>query len=488
MFDFLLSPWLAALLFMVDWLIRIGLVIRVVMRRRPVGVSLSWLGVILFLPIAGAVIYLFLGEVRIGRYRESKFRAIRPRIQAHLQKLKDYAHLDPSSLAPVQRALALHGEATYGFPVLEGNDLELLRDSDAAFDRLIRDIDAAQRSVHMLFYIWFEGGRVGEVIDALECAAQRGVTCRVAGDSVGAKEFFSCPLCERLRQANIQVVEVLPAGLWRTLFRRQDLRNHRKIVVIDGEVGYTGSMNMADPAVFKQEAGVGGWVDAMVRVTGPAVETLGVVFLSDWDIETERDLGDFEDNGDLHRVEPTGNCIAQVMPSGPGFAEEAIRQTLMTAIYGAQEEVLLVTPYFVPDETLLTAITGAAARGVTVILIVPEENDSAMVRLASRSQYIDLLEAGVELREYRGGLLHTKAVVVDGRAALFGTVNLDMRSLWLNFEITLAVYDAAFSQDLREMIADYLGQCVPLELEAWRDRPFHEQLVENTMRLVGPLL
>lgn len=484
----MLSPWVATVLLLLDWMVRIGLAVRVIMRRRPVGVSLSWLGVILFVPIAGAVVYLFLGETRIGRYRLSKFKEVRPKIVSYLQRLHEYASVDVDALPPVHRGLIRHAQRVYGFPALSGNKIELLAESDEVFDRIIQDIDQAQLSVHVLFYIWYEGGRVEEVIDALARAAGRGVTCRVAGDSVGSSDFLRCPLCDRLRRANIEVVEVLTAGLWRTIFRRQDLRNHRKIVVIDGEIGYTGSMNMADPEVFKRDVGVGGWVDAAVRITGPVVETLGVVFLSDWDIETEASFGDFEKNGDLHRVAPAGQSIAQVMPSGPGFDEEAIRQTLMTAIYGAQEELLLVTPYFVPDEPLLTAITGAASRGVKVILIVPKENDSSMVRLASRSLYIDLLNAGVELREYQGGLLHTKAVVVDGHAALFGTVNLDMRSLWLNFEVTLAVYDEVFTQQLRRLVASYLEQCVRIDLEAWKARPFHNRLLENTVRLLGPLL
>ncbi|MEM1355110.1 MAG: cardiolipin synthase [Planctomycetota bacterium] len=484
----MLTPWVATLLLLLDWLIRIGLVLRVIMRRRPVGVSLSWLGVILFFPFFGAVIYLFLGEARIGRYRLSKLSEIRPRIERYLTRLHGSTRIDLADTAPVQHGLIQHGQRVYGFPAIGGNRLELLDDSDAVFDHLIGDIDAAQRSVHLLFYIWYEGGRVDRVTNALERAAQRGVVCRVACDSVGSKTFLKSESAKRLRAAGIEVVEMLTAGLWRTLLRRQDLRNHRKIVVIDGEIGYTGSMNMADPSVFKQDAGVGAWVDAAVRVTGPVVETLGVVFLSDWDVETEQPFGDFEDQGDLHLVPAKGSSIAQVMPSGPGFSEEAIRQTLMTAIYGAQQELLLVTPYFVPDESLLTAITGAASRGVRVVLIVPKKNDSAMVRLASRSLYIDLLSAGVELYEYRGGLLHTKAVVVDGHAALFGTVNLDMRSLWLNFEVTLAVYDPEFVERLRGLLTRYIDQSVRIDLAGWRARPFHHRLMENTVRLLGPLL
>lgn len=480
--------WITTTLFVVDWVIRIGLALRVVMRRRPVGVSLSWLGVILLLPIAGAVIYLILGETRIGRIRLRRFAHIRPNIHAHLQRLSDHAAVDPQDLLPPQRMLVKHGFNRYGFPLLGGNRLELLSDAGAVFNRLIEDIDAAKHSVHLQFYIWWPGGRVEQVIDALARAQARGVTCRVLADAVGSKTFLRSPACVRLRVAAVEVVCMLPASIWRMAFRRQDLRNHRKIAVIDGEVGYTGSMNMADPRNFKQHAGVGQWYDAMVRVTGPAVETLGLVFLSDFDIETDEVFGDFESIGGLHRVMPRGEIITQLLPSGPGFAREAIRETLLTAIFGAERELVLTTPYFVPDEPLLEALVSAAKRGVAVTLIVPERSDSLMAKLASQSQYVDLLDAGVRVMMFRDGLIHTKALVADGHTSLIGTVNLDMRSLWLNFEVTLVVYDTGFARELAALQEGYADQSRAIDAAAWRARPFHNRLIENIVRLLGPLL
>lgn len=481
-------PWIATTVLAIDWLIRIGLALRVVMRRRPVGVSLSWLGVILFLPIFGALIYMILGETRIGRVRRERFERIRPAIHAHLQRLADHAAEDPDHLTGAQRALVRHTFNRYGFPLLGGNQLELLDDSDAAFNRLIEDIDAAKDHVHLQFYIWWPGGKVDQVIEALGRASGRGVTCRVLMDAVGSKTFLRSPAYLTLCGHGVEVVEILPVGLWRMIFRRQDLRNHRKIAVFDGEVAYTGSMNMADAALFKREAGVGRWRDAMVRVTGPAVETLGLVFLSDFDIETDEVFGDFEARGGLHRVEPTGDTVTQLLPSGPGFAREAIRETLMTAIFGAERELVLTTPYFIPDEPLLEALISAAKRGVEVTLIVPEQIDSVMARLASRSQYADLLDAGVRVMLFRGGLLHTKTLVADQRTVLIGTVNLDMRSLWLNFEVTLAVYDKRFADELRQLQDRYASESVMLVTSTWNARPFHTRLIENIARLLGPLL
>jgi len=486
--SFIDIPWVAATFFVIDWLIRISLCVRVIMRRRPVGVSLSWLSVILLVPLLGAFVYLAMGENRVGRLRNERFAHIRPTLEALVERLGEHATAETATLSPSQRALVHHSTNRYGLPLLRGNALELLHDTDAVFDRLIADINQAQRSVHMQFYIWSAQGRVSEVIDALIAAQQRGVTCLVLADAVGSKAFQRSGACRRLRAAGVRVVAMLPVGWWRMLFRRQDLRNHRKIAVIDGAVGYTGSLNMADPAFFKRDTGVGRWRDAMVRVTGPVVSTLGMVFLSDFDIETEERFGDFETVGGLRRLEPTGRVVAQLLPSGPGFARDAIRETLMTAIFGAEEELVLTTPYFVPDEPVLEALISAAKRGVTVTLIVPEQVDSLMVRLASRSLYGDLLDAGIRVMLFRNGLLHTKTLVADRRTAMIGTVNLDMRSLWLNFEVTLAVYDAGFASELQQLQERYLSDSVELDAQALADRPFHTRLVENTARLIGPLL
>lgn len=481
-------PWIAISVFAVDWVVRIGLGLRVVMRRRPVGVSLSWLGVILFVPFFGALIYLVLGETRIGRMRLERFEHIRPALRAHLQRVREHAAVDGSALTSSQRALVRHSTNRYGLPLLGGNGLELLPSADDVFNRLIADIRSAQQTVHLQFYIWWAGGRVDEVIDALIAAQQRGVMCLALADAVGSKPFLRSKACRKLRDAGVEVVSTLPIALWRTVFRRQDLRNHRKIAVIDGEIGYTGSMNLADPSLFKREAGFGKWHDAMVRVTGPAAETLGMVFLSDYEIETDQRFGDFEEQGGLHRVPPAGGVVTQLLPSGPGFAREAIRETLMTAIFGAEEELVLTTPYFVPDEPLLEALISAAKRGVEVTLIVPEQIDSVMARLASRSQYADLLRAGVRVLLFRQGLLHTKTLVADQRTAMIGTVNLDMRSLWLNFEVTLAVYDSGFANRLRGLQDAYAAESIELDEIEWLARPFHTRLVENIARLLGPLL
>ena len=303
---------------------------------------------------------------------------------------------------------------------------------------------------------------------------------------MGSEAFLEGATVRRLREAGVELRAALPTGPLRTLFARADLRNHRKIVVIDDRVAYTGSQNLVDPRFFKQESGVGQWVDAMARLTGPAAASLDAVFRLDWSVETG---SPFEPPPaaalDASRA---GSSLVQVVPSGPDLRPEAIHQLLLTAIYSARRELVMTTPYFVPDEAMLTALLSAALRGVDVTLIVPARNDSLMVRYASVAHFDDLLSAGARIALFNGGLLHTKSLTIDGETSLFGSVNLDMRSLWLNFEITLFVYDPAFTLRLRALQQAYMRDADLVDPEVWRRRPAWHRFAENSFRLLSPLL
>ncbi len=478
--------WAADAVYVADLLIRVVLSVRIIMRRLPVGVALAWLAVVLIFPFAGAVVYLLIGESRLGRQRGRRARALRP---GYRQQIKQLGEKDGSEerLPAGARGLALLGEAVLESPPLPGNEIRLLHDAGEAFPALLADIDVARHSCHLEFYIWDVGGKADEVVEALLRAAARGVTCRVLVDAVGSKTFLRSDRARRLRAGGVALREALPVTLRRLLFVRADLRLHRKIVVIDGAVAYTGSLNLADPALFKRNAGVGQWVDALARVRGPAVAALGAVFLHDWELETGEAVA-ADSAGGEHRPPDAGGAMVQVLPSGPGAQVGAIEQVLLAAVYAAERELVLTTPYFVPDESLLAALLSAPGRGVDVTLIVPARVDSRLTHYASRAHQIDLLGAGVRIALYRGGLLHTKSLTVDGQYSLFGSLNLDPRSLRLDFEVTLAVYDAGFTAALRRLQQTYLDGSDRLDEAACRSRRAVERFAENAARLVGPLL
>jgi cardiolipin synthase len=475
---------LSTVILAAHWLIAIGLSLRVIARKLPVGVSLAWLAVVLSVPFAGAAAYLLFGGKRLGGDRVARQEALRASVETDLALLRE----SPSAISPAAGTAGeqLHRQTLKitNVPALRGNRTVLLHDYGSFFDSLITDIDGASDFCHLAFYIWCRGGRADDLAQSLLRARSRGVRCRILIDAVGSKPFLKGKEIRSLREAGVEVVAALPPSFR----RRADLRNHRKIALVDGRVGYTGSQNLVDPRYFKQDSGVGEWVDAVVRLEGPAVSALATVFELDWSVETGAPFEAPESVQDPIDGDSEAGTLIQVVPSGPGHFPDSIRRLLLTAIYSARKSLTLTTPYFVPDEAVLTALLSAAARGVEVTLILPAKNDSLLVRYAGVAYYSELMEAGVRIALFQGGLLHTKSMVIDGELSLFGSVNLDMRSFWLNFEISLFVYGRDFAESLAELQRDYLDRSSQLDPEAWRKRPAPRRFLEDAARLVGPLL
>lgn len=486
--DFLLHP--ATISLAVHLALVIGLCVRVIMRRRPTGVTMSWLLLIAGIPYLGGLAYLLIGERRIGRSRAAGLLDLRKAFRTHSAGLlaPGVLPVDVSSDRSPIASISRMGERLTGCPLVGGSRLELFRDTEGILTRIARDIDGAQASVAMEFYIWNAGGRGDEVLEALIRAAERGVRCQVLVDALGARTWWKGDQPARLRGAGVELVEALPVGLFRTVVGRTDLRLHRKIVVIDRAVAWTGSMNLVDPKFFKQDAGVGQWIDAMVRVEGVAIAPLLTVLMGDLSLETAQPLAELLDPYGLPKIAPRGDAKLQVIPSGPGQNGDALLQMIVASVHAAQEQLVLTTPYLIPDESLLAALRAAAARGVDVDLIVPEKVDSLLTRHACRSYFDELLEAGVRIRLFRGGLLHTKSIRIDHDLAIFGTVNLDMRSFWLNYEVALVINDRDFVAALRDLHESYLRQCDELDRVAWSSRGVGSRLVQNTLRLASPLL
>ena len=475
--------WAALVLLLVDWLIRLGLSFRVIMRRRAVGSSLAWLSIILLLPFAGGFLYVLIGEAHLGRTRARRAERFVARFLA-LRLVEPVANLNALGVQREGQSLARLAKRLVGFNAQGGNRWELLTSAPEFFARLIQDLDAAQESICLQFYIWHLGGLADEVVDAVVRAAQRGVRCHVMVDALGSAPFVRGPVFRRLKEAGVAIHASLPVGFVRLWFRRLDLRNHRKIVVIDERIGYTGSQNLVDPRFFKQDAHVGEWVDAMVRLEGPVVDALWLTFVSDWELDTGQTIDRRQPQAD-GRVGP---AVMQAIPSGPQFRPEVINQILLTAVYSAQRELVITSPYFVPDERLLTALSSAALRGVDVTVVIPAKNDSRLVRLACEAMMGDLLINGVKIQGFNGGLLHTKSITVDGQVSLFGSLNLDPRSLWLNFEISLLIYDEEFATALRALQKRYIHQSTAFELAAWQDCSTSRRVIRNAVRLLAPLL
>jgi cardiolipin synthase len=390
-------------------------------------------------------------------------------------------------LLPIEaRSFSLLAESNNGTPVVAGNKVELHTNSLQILQLFINEINQAKESLHLEFYIWALGGDADRVGEAMIAASQRGVACQVLLDSLGSKDWFKSQWPARFRNAGIQVTEALPIQIGRFQFRRADLRLHRKIFIIDNAVVWTGSMNLVDPRTFKQDSGVGEWVDAMVRVEGPVASQFELTFSFDWSVDNPR-ITHFNDHKPP-AAPNEGGVLAQELASGPVYRDDILYQVMLSAIIDAREELTITTPYFGPDDGLMQALMSTARRGVKVTLIVPKLNDSKLVAWSSRSYYADLLNAGVNIAEFHGGLLHTKSLLVDKKAAIFGSVNFDQRSLRLNFEISLIVYNEDFCSKLETLIESYLAQSDYVDPKVWSKRPRWHHYLENAAHLTSPLL
>ncbi|MCC4831753.1 cardiolipin synthase [Shewanella sp. 10N.7] len=467
------------------WLILGGVATRIVIKRRSVGVSFSWLLIIYFLPFVGVIAYLLFGELHLGKARSSRSKAMYKPYADWFSALYQHNAHQPERQSDYASSISKLCDVQLNIPSLTANEIALQQTPEQILNSIISDINHAESLIDMEFYIWHPGGLADEVAIALINASNRGVSVKLLLDAAGSRLFFKSSWPSKMRNAGINVVAALKVSPLRMFFRRMDLRLHRKIVVIDNTVGYTGSMNLVDPKCFKQSDGVGEWIDIMVRITGPVVPVMNTVSAWDWEVETNERI--------LPEMPPEAHCtdtssLVQAIPSGPGMPEEVIHQVLLQSLYQAEHKIIITTPYFVPSEQLLDALVTASLRGVDVNIIIPRKNDSTMVKWASSSFFTELLAAGVTIHQFNGGLLHTKSVLIDEEHCLIGTVNMDMRSLWLNFELTLAVDDVKFAARLGQLVQAYMDDSDILTDEEWQQRPMYKRFIEQVFYLFSPLL
>lgn len=469
---------------LVDLFLRCGLAVWILLRKsRTPQVALTWIVLVMGLPVVGLLLYLLVGETRLGVWRRKRH----ARALEQVDRPEVRASADPAThveLGAVERQIASLAEAVSDSPAVGGNLMHLIGDSAEFVDRLVADIESAERHVHLLYFIYLTDNSGRKVADALKRAVERGVTCRLLVDGVGSKAFLRSPLRTELDRAGVRIAACLPVNPVRMLISRIDLRNHRKIAVVDGQVGYTGSNNLAD-AAFAAKPKYAPWVDCTVRVDGPAVKELQVLFLEDWFMETNELVEDEL----LFRpaIHPEGMPV-QIIATGPNFYTEATTQIIQACIQLSKRELVLTTPYFVPDQATITNLQVASRRGVEVTLVLPKRNDSKLVAAASRSQFDALLDGGITIQEYDRGLLHAKTITIDREIAVVMSANLDRRSYDLNFECGAIIYDSDFASRLRFLQQEYIGHSIELDAVRWRARPSIARLHETTAGLLGPLL
>ena len=471
------------------WVIVIGLGTRIILKRRPPGVSLAWLFVVTSVPFVGAFFYLFVGELWLPRRRIRKYNAFKALLAEQIDHIESDWELNNNTLPHMAKILNAQSDIPLGISALGGNSFEIFSTNADCISKIVEDIDNAKHVVSMLFYIWDSAGSSQLVEDAMIRAVERGVACKLMVDSAGSKEFIRSNSIHRLRRAGIDVIEALPVGMFRVFFARIDVRNHRKIITIDHDVAYTGSMNMVDPKYFHVQKGVGQWVDVMSRIGGPAARVLDMTLNLDWAVETpvapEEQVPQITAKGP---VQSAGDVALHVVPSGPDQAPRIIHDMLLTLIYNTSDRLIITTPYFIPSESMLTALIAASMRGVKVTIVIPQLIDSFLVRHASSAYLDDLFEAGIEVCAYQGGLLHSKTVTADDKVGMLGTVNMDKRSFWINFEISIFGYDERVVNEIRGLQEEYIAGSGRIDPESWRKQPLPTRILQNAIQLTAPIL
>lgn len=478
--------WWAIAAFVLDFVIRIAALVIVPRNRKPSS-ALGWLLAIFFIPFIGVILFLLIGSPKLGRKRRKRQKEIDQFILDSTEGIdkategKDWpAWL--SGIVELNRNLG-------AMPLVGGNTAEMRIDYEGMIQSLADDIDKATKFVHLEFYIFSSDPVTECVFQAMERAVQRGVTVRVLFDHVaGMRTVGYKETKKRLTKIGVEWHLMLPFLPLEGKYERPDLRNHRKLAVIDGVIGWMGSQNLIDSSYLKKSNIKRGlhWKDATVRLTGPIVAVLNSIFITDWYSETDVLLTREAEPIKAEYVPNSLDC--QLVPSGPGFAAENNLRMFLALMYGAQKKLIITSPYFVPDEALMYAITSAVQRGVRVELFVSEIGDQALVYHAQRSYYEELLRAGVIIWLYEAPtILHSKHMSIDDDVAFIGSSNMDIRSFSLNLEISMMVRGKSFVDQMREVEEYYRSKSRELTMEEWKTQSFMSTTLDGLARLTSAL-
>ena len=460
----LVLGWLLYVLLLGGWII--------LQKREPVA-TLSWLLGLALLPYLGFLVYHVFGPQKIRRHR----------LRRETSRARMTGEADYTDEATETAELIRLAEMTTGLRRSRASDIRLLIDGCATYDALLEDVRAARFHIHLEYYIYHPDNAGTALRDALVERARAGVKVRLLIDAVGghrSRRFFT-----DLIEAGGEVAWFHPPRFGRVWQRPWvNLRSHRKIVVIDGRIGYTGSVNISDD--HDERHSEDAFRDLHLRVEGEAVLRLQRVFAEDWIYSAGEDDCLEEIAAQTPRPDTPGETPALVLASGPDSSWEAIHRLYVGAIHGARQRVWLATPYFVPGEAAIMALTSAALAGLDVRLLVPKRSDSVLTTLAARSYFDTLVEAGVKVHEYGPRMLHTKALLIDDHMVLVGSANFDHRSFRLNFEVSMLLDGEELAAELEQHLEGEFENAP--EVRAGSKRPLRHRLPEALARLLSPLL
>ena len=453
-------------------------IVVVVMDNRNPFKTLAWVLVLVFLPVIGLILYFFFGQdtrkerliSKKGFKRLTKYPMLEFQMQESFKASEEKQHQLIRFFQRVNLALPF-----------EGNSIKVFQDGTSMLQALLSSIESARHHIHIEFYI-FEDDAVGRLVrNALIKKAQEGVEVRVLYDDVGCWKV-SHLFYDEMREAGIEVRGFLKVRFPR-FTSKVNYRNHRKLVVVDGRIGYIGGMNLAERYLKGVSWGV--WKDVMMKVEGKAVYGFQMAFLTDW---YAADHSLITSSSYFPPMDNKGDSLMQVVTSDPVGEWRDIMQGLLIAITSAQKYVYIQSPYLLPTEPILLALKTAAAAGVDVRIMIPEKSDSRMVHWGTMSYLQELMEAGIKIYMYQKGFLHSKLFVCDDYLSSVGSTNMDFRSFEHNFEVNAFMYDKTSALMLKEIFLSDQKDAKLLHLKEWRMRPWSQKVKESVIRLFAPLL
>lgn len=491
-----LWEWMPVLVAFLDGVLVVGTITWVLMTKSNSTSAVAWCLLIIFLPFLGAVLFFLFGYQHVNRPLKRK-RRHKQKFQLPPYPAKKAGETGPGAEGPVSvgvvedlsvaQSLGRLADRFGAYPLTYGNKMEFYDDGPPAFDAMLAAIRDAKHHVHLEFFI-FHGDELGcRVLEELTIKAKQGVEVRLLYDAMGSGRLPARCLKPLLRAGGKSSVFLPLNPLRRRL--QINMRNHRKILVVDGNVGFVGGLNVGDEYLGKVPR-FGYWRDTHLRLEGPVVGDLQRVFSQDWDFAASERIED-QEGSSKHYFQPRevdGPFPVQIIESGPDHDLKGIREIYFAAILQAQKRLWIASPYFVPDAGMLDALRLAAFKGVDVRFLGQDRPDKWIPLLAARYYWDDVMQAGVKIYQYAKGMMHSKVFLVDGQWASVGTANLDNRSLYLNFEVNCLIYAPEAVAQLEESFLRDLSQSIRVDRAAFARRPFSARLLENACRLLSPVL
>ncbi|MCA9333114.1 cardiolipin synthase [Candidatus Saccharibacteria bacterium] len=474
----------AIIFFLIDWLIKIAFIIYIPRKRNPSS-AIAWLMVLFILPYVGIILFLLIGSPKLSKNRRNKQRYIHSLIDKNSPvKSNQFGSIDTNYINKIRPITELVYELGR-FHSLEGNKVKILPEYDKAIEDIVKEIDKAEDFVHIEYFIIALDNTTQAFFDAMERAVKRGVSVRLMFDAMGYRAYpRRKEMKQELTRIGVDWHTMLPIKLSRRGYNRPDLRNHRKIVVIDDKFAYIGSQNMVDRSYHRKDDIY--YDELVAKISGPAINACNAIFAGDWFTETGENIS--KEVNITKLAEKTGKTVIQMLPSGPNFDHANNARLFANLIHSAEKKIVITNPYFVPNEAILDAVTSAALRGVEVILINSESMDQWMVGHAQRSFYEELLTAGVKIFLYKKPiLLHSKHMTIDNDIAVVGSSNMDIRSFELDLECLMIAFDKGVVKDLEKVQKQNLGRSRQISLNSWKKRSLWQDFRDSISRLTSAL-